>query len=34
MRVVLQRVSSANVVINKKIITDIGKGLLVFLGIE
>ena len=34
MRVVLQRVSSANVLINGKIKSQIQKGLLIFLGIE
>jgi len=34
MRVVVQRVSQASVSINKKIIGEIGSGLLVFLGIE
>ena len=34
MRVVLQRVSSANVLINGEIKSQIQKGLLIFLGIE
>ena len=34
MRAVIQRVSSASVLINNRIVSEIGVGLVIFLGIE